>query len=114
MSDGSCFSQKHLQCLGSRLVDSAPRERYGSDQRVDRGKTVGNSLSSVGKERDGSDNRVGNSLGRAPLGRSPRIKRLIQSDSIRGLGAEFIEGQCCILVPHLHVIGTCIFHASIL
>ena len=39
-----CFSQKHLRCLGSRLVALATRERYGSDERVDGGETVGNSL----------------------------------------------------------------------
>ena len=57
------------------------KERDGSDERVDGGETVRNSLgrfgeSSVGKEQNGSDDRVdggetvGNSLGRAPLGRS--------------------------------------------
>ena len=46
------FSQKHLRCLGSRLVALAARERYGSDERVDGGEAVGSSL------------------GRAPLGRS--------------------------------------------
>ena len=92
--------------MGSRLVALAARERYGSDERVDGGETVGNSLgrgllggngwkrrlggrrgnvgntlgmlgeSSVGKERAGSDERVdggeivGNSLGRALPGRS--------------------------------------------
>ena len=38
------FSQKHLRCLGSRLVALAARERYGSDERVDGGEAVGNSL----------------------------------------------------------------------
>ena len=54
------------------------KERYGSDDSVDGGETVGNSLGRapcMGKERDGSDNRVhggetvGNSLGRALWGR---------------------------------------------
>ena len=53
-SGGSCsksadwddyyFSQKHLRCLGSRLVALAARERYGFDERVDGGEAVGNSL----------------------------------------------------------------------
>ena len=43
------FSQKHLRCLGSRLVALAARERYGSDERVDGGETLGNR--SVGRER---------------------------------------------------------------
>ena len=52
------FSQKHLRCLGSRLVTFAARERYGFDERVDGGETVGNSL------------------GRAPLGGNGWKQRL--------------------------------------
>ena len=48
--------------MGSRLVTLAARERYGSDERVDGGETVGNSLgpgeSSGGKERYGRDDRA--------------------------------------------------------
>ena len=42
--------------LGRAPLDSVGKERDGSDDRVDGGEAVGNSL--------------GNSLGRAPLGRS--------------------------------------------
>ena len=71
------FSQKHLRCLGSRLVTFAARERYGFDERVDGGETVGNSLGRAPVEgKDGSNDwvdgeeTVGNSMGRAPVGRS--------------------------------------------
>ena len=52
------------------------KERYGSDDRVDRRETVGNRLGRAPVERYGSDDKldgrktVGNSLGRAPVGRS--------------------------------------------
>ena len=84
------FYQKHLRCLGSRLVTFAARERYGSDRRVDGGETVGNrggwtegkpcawgELRGEGarwKRRQGG--RRGNSLGRAPLGRSEMEARI--------------------------------------
>ena len=71
------FSQKHLRCLGSRLVALAARERYGSDERVDRGEPWDIAWGEVrGEGTDETDDRVdgretvGNSLGRAPWGRS--------------------------------------------
>ena len=54
------------------------KERDGSDDKVDGQETVGNSL---GKERDGSDDKVdggetvGNGLGRAPLAGSEMERR---------------------------------------
>ena len=72
------FSQKHLRCLGSRLAALAARERYGSDEKVDGGETVRNSLGRAPLGGNGWKQRlggrrgktVGNSMGRAPWGRS--------------------------------------------
>ena len=74
----SIFSQKHLRCLGSRLAALAAGERYGSDEKVDGGETVGNSLGRAPLGGNGWKQRlggrrgktVGNSMGRAPWGRS--------------------------------------------
>ena len=78
-------SQKHLRCLGSRLVyftaGGAIRKRVDGQETATTGWTEGKPQEiawgvPVGKGRDGSDDRVdggktvGNSLGRAPLGRS--------------------------------------------
>ena len=41
------FSQKHLRCLGSRLVYFGQGERHFSDDRADGRETMGNSLGSA-------------------------------------------------------------------
>ena len=84
------FSQKHLRCLGSRLVALAARERYGSDERVDRGETVGHSLGRGPWGGNGWNRRLGGRRGSSPRDIShgfPSVRPVVASISLLPHGA---------------------------